>query len=377
MRLHVRWWLFLVVLLAVLGLAGLGVGDGADSDGAKGGNESLALGDYVWGPRIARCDLDGRVLVCVGFNGDERSASHIPNNMVLDKFRHPRLNLALLMVLTNDQKLARAMRILSAGKVKIPVVCGAKIPNLKMQTQKGGGGGKKGRRRGRLATILVEKPDGTVSYCGLAEPGKAAKILEDIGNGLSEFPSCITNGQRFTKHASTLRQLAATGKYSSALKKLKTKTKSKDATEAGEAETLILNIEDYGKKLLAKAKYFAGVHLPTAEMTYTRITKDFSGTELAKEASDRLKALKADKNYRTEVAACRLADQIRSQCALLGPVGREDSVDLSDPNCRKRNKKIVPRLLRDVAIFKKRYLKTTIAEECSKLLSAYGVELEE
>ena len=368
--------LFLGMVVAVVPAAWAG-----ESAGSSG--ESQRLGEYVWGPRIARADLLGRVVVCLAYSGTDQNAGALPGMMA--KLRGA--NVALFLVLLEEENLARALRFATAGPIKAPIVAASLkeaqklFPDLKVEPPSNARGrGKKGGSRGKQGkyqtTALIRTPDGTVAYCGKVDRTTTMAVLDHIKKAAQDFPCRVTEGEGFSKFSSVVRKLCTGGKYASVMKSLKDKLKSKDSTESDQARRLMHNIEVLGEALLAKAAYFEAVHPPAAQDCYTQVSKQFAGLPAGDTASKRLKALKADKKLKVEIAAAKVAARIRQQCGLLNPPRPDAPVDLGNADFRKHNKKVVPKLLRDAALLKKKYGETVVGEECLKLLGRYGMPTE-
>ena len=323
------------------------------------------LGEYVWGPHISKADIEGKVLLCVGFDGNDRTAPAIPG-MALGQIKDTR-NLQVVLVLLDKANLTKALRVATATKIAIPIVADAKIPGLKVEKDD----------KGKLKTTMVLRtPDGREVFSGPPDAGKAQATIEDVKKALAQFPSPLMGGRTYGKLGAAVKQLASATTYASIVSSLKAKDKSKDPAERDEARALAYAIENYGAVLLKKAEYFEPIHLPTAQETYAAVAKAFKGLEAGTKAEERLKAIKDDKSTAAELAACKLADQIRQQAGLLGPAKGAESVDLGNPECAKApfNRAAVGKLLPSVAAFKKKYKDSRIAKECFALLEAYGIK---
>jgi len=345
----------------------------AEKAAAKG--DAQSLGEYVWGPRLAKADIEGRVLVCCLFSGDDRAAPQLPK-MVLAQLKVPNPNVALLLVLAGGGEITKALRLLSAGEVALPVITDTTIPEvaeIRVQGPRNQGGKGKGGR-GMQSTVYARSPDGKLIFAGAVEPAKLQSVLDDIAKSAAQYPTCFMRGKSFPDSQAAIKQLVTAGAYAPIVSSLRLKAAGKDAAQAEESRTLIANIEDQGAQLLRKAEYLEKTHVPAALETYTAVAKSWKGLDAGAKAEERLAKLKADKATEHEVAAAALAHRIRQDCALLLPAPKAPAVDVSDGGCQSvsANKSVIPRLLQEAAVFRKKYRDTRIAAECLALLRAYG-----
>ncbi len=336
----------------------------ADDKKAEEKKPDEYLGEHVWGPHISKADLQGKVLVCVAFDGEDRTALAIPQ-MAISQNKDAK-NLQGVVVLTDKAKLTKALRLATATSLTMPMIADAKLPDLKLEKDD----------KGKTATtLLVRDPSGRVIFSGKPDRGKAQSTVQEVKKALEQYPTPVLGDRTYSKLQAVVRQLAGASSYSSIVASLKSKEKSKDATEKEEARLLAYNIENYGAALLKKAEYFEPIHLPTAQDTYNVIAKAFKGMDAGKKADERLKAIKDDKTTTQELAACKLADQIRAQAGLLGPAKGAEAVDLGNPECVKAPfNKSATKVLQDAATFRKKYKDTRIAKEFEALMTAYGVK---
>ncbi len=339
----------------------------ADEKKAEEQKPAEYIGEYVWGPHISKADLEGKVLLCVAFDGEDRTAPSIPQ-MALGQIKDTD-NLQVVLVLTDKAKITKALRVATATKIDMPIIADAKIPGLKVEKDD------KGKEQ---TTLLLRTPDGRDVFSGKPDRGKARSTVDDVKKTLAQYPSPVLAGRAYPKLQATIRQLSTATSYAPILAALnKIKEKGKDPTEKEDARALAYNIENYGALLMKKAEYFEPLHLPTAQETYAAIAKAFKGMDAGTKAEERLKAIKDDKATVQEMAACRLLDQIRQQAGLLAPAKGAEAVDLSNAECAKApfNKSAAAKVFQDAATFKKKYKDARIAKEFDALMATYGVKL--
>lgn len=372
-----------VLLLVAFVLTGAGLCQaGADISVDPEKVEAQKLGDHIWGPRITQADLMGKVIACFPYSGTDRTAGSMPAMAAKVRSR----NMIVFMVLVDNEELPMALRLASAGKLKNTIVGITQdklkklLPGLNLEAPKAQGrgrrGGGRGGKQGSYATMaVVRTPDGETAFSGQAERQKTKEIMAAIAGAAAKFPVPVAVSGDFSEVASTVRKLAGSGNYGSVVKELTKAAEGDKAEKAEQAQALLDNIKAYGMAYLEKGAYYEEHYPAAAQETYTWVAKYFKGHPVGDAAAAKLKALKGQKGFRDELAACKLADAIRGQCAMLMSPKPDAQADLTDADYLKFNKKTAGGLMRNVGLFKKKYMETKAAAEVTRLLSTYSLTL--
>lgn len=188
------------------------------------------------------------------------------------------------------------------------------------------------------------------------------KKIHDL---VASEPHFLAAGRKYTKHKAEAELLKKSKAYAPILKKLE-KDVNGTGDAAEEAKYLTARIRAYGTKKLEEAKAAESEDPYVAEQGYTAVSTTWKGDALAEKASARLKELKADKDFQTELKASTMVHQILSECEKL--VAQGGKLNLDYPV----NQKVAASVKTSVAALKKKYPDSKAAKNIGQTLQSYG-----
>ena len=199
-----------------------------------------------------------------------------------------------------------------------------------------------------------------------------AKIRELV----SSEPHFLAAGRTYTKHKAEAEALKKPKTaFGPILKKLEkslagqgasggTTAVANDAAE--EAKYLSERIHAHGKRLLEMAKEAEGENPFAAQQSYTDLSSSWKGDEVGDKASARLKELKNDKAFQTELKASTLLQQILTECDKL--VAQGGTINLGyGPN-----QKVASSVRASAVALKKKYPESKAVAKLPELLKGFG-----
>ncbi len=201
-------------------------------------------------------------------------------------------------------------------------------------------------------------------------PGTAAKPLKDI---MEKCPHPLLAGLKLNKLSAINTALKKGYPPGKILRQLRSKARSRDPEVAAEAKQIAARLNAHGEKLLKKAEECRSGDPYQCYVLYEKLKKDFSGSDIAKEAEKKLRELKKDKAFMKEYQAGKIFAAIRLYADQLKPLPG-GSIDLSDPDCSKLNRKVVRRIVSAALLLKKRYSDTTYYEKAKGCLNRLGLK---
>jgi hypothetical protein len=178
-------------------------------------------------------------------------------------------------------------------------------------------------------------------------------------------PHFLAAGRAYKKHKAEADALKKSKTYGSILKKLDKSLSGKDDA-AEEAKYLAERIRAHGQRKLDEAKESEGSNAFAAQQAYTDIAAVWKGDAVGEKASARLKELKTDKAFQSELKASTLLHQILSECDKLVAQGGKINHGYGP------NQKIVASVRASAAALKKKYPDSKTATNLPELLKDFG-----
>ena len=199
----------------------------------------------------------------------------------------------------------------------------------------------------------------------LVASGHPDELKPKIKDLVKTEPHFLAAGRKYKKLAPVAESLKQTKAFGQILQKIEKDLKGEgDAAE--EAKYLAEKIQGFGKKKLADAKTQESDDPFLAQQTYTDISTQWKGNEIAEQASVRLKELKADKDFQADLAASKVYHQILSECDKLVFQGGKIDHEYGP------NKKVAASVKGMVTQFKKKFSNSKAATKIDKDLEVYG-----
>jgi len=197
-------------------------------------------------------------------------------------------------------------------------------------------------------------------------PGQS-NFVKKIRDTVASEPHFLAAGKKYTapKVAALADSLKKSAAYGQLLKKLDPMTKG-DGAAAEEAKYLKERIEAYGTRKLDEAKALESDDPFVAVTEYNKIAASFTGAAAGDGAKNRLKELKADKDFQTELKAGELLHQMQAECEKLVATGGTYNLEAGP------NKKIAANVRAYLAALKKKYTNSKAANKASDALKSYG-----
>jgi hypothetical protein len=199
----------------------------------------------------------------------------------------------------------------------------------------------------------------------LVQKGHPATMKQAIHDLVQREPHFLAAGRTYTKQKAVAESLKKSKAFGPMLKKLEKDLKGEGAA-AEEATYLTERITAFGKKRLDEAKASETADAFAAQQLYTELAASFKGVEIGDQAAARLKELKNDKEFQTELKAATIAQQIRVECAKL--VAQGGKVDLN----YSPNKKVATSVLASYTALKKKYPESKALAGLKSELGGYG-----
>jgi hypothetical protein len=202
----------------------------------------------------------------------------------------------------------------------------------------------------------------------LVEKGHPGSMKQKIHDLVEKEPHYLAAGKTYTKLKAVADSLKKSKAFGQILKKLE-KDQKGDGAAAEEANYLAERLTAHGKKKLDEAKAAETDDAFLAQQLYNEVAANWKGVEIGDQASNRLKELKSDKAFQTELKAAAMAQQIRGECAKL--IAKEGKFDLEYA----LNKKLVPGIQASYASLKKKYPESKAVAKLTGELESYGFKL--
>ncbi len=199
----------------------------------------------------------------------------------------------------------------------------------------------------------------------LAEKGIPLSMKKKIHDLVQSEPHFIAAGKKYTKLAPVAESLKKTKAYGPILKKLE-KDAAADGATGEEAKYLKERIEGYGKKRLEAAKELEGGDPFLALKEYSEVAVSWKGHEIGTQAGARVKELKADKEFQTELQASEVLHGILAECEKLVPTAGGINLEYAS------NKKIAANVRSAAAVLKKKYPKSKATAGLADTLRPFG-----
>ncbi len=178
-------------------------------------------------------------------------------------------------------------------------------------------------------------------------------------------PHWLAAGREYKKLKPLADSLKKTSSYGPILKRLEGEAK-KSGEAAEEAKYLLDNILNYGRRKLGEARRLETEDAFLADKLYNEISAGWKGSEVAAEASARLKELKQDKEFQQELKASALAHHILARCENLVAQGGKINLDYGP------NQKVAAEVRAMVPVLKKKFPESKAAAKISEQLKSYG-----
>lgn len=207
--------------------------------------------------------------------------------------------------------------------------------------------------------------DWTGKCIGAGNPNELTHKLDEV---MAKAPPWIAGGKDFKseevgKIAASLRSPTAFGKALGQLEKLK----ESEGDTGSEATYLAERIANYGNGLLSDAQAAEGEDPYAAMEGYAEAAKCFKGHEIGDKAADRMKELKKDKAFKSELAAAQILKQMEAVAGTLKAVNGE--INPQHP----ANRKPIMQLMGLRKKLQKKYPESKAAAKADALLSPYGL----
>ena len=189
----------------------------------------------------------------------------------------------------------------------------------------------------------------------------AAKIQDLVASE----PHFLAAGRTYTKHKAEAEALKKTKAYGAILKKLE-KSLGGQGAAAEEAKYLTDRIQAHGKRMLEIAKEAEGENPFAAQQAYTDLSTNWKGVDVGDKASTRLKELKTDKAFQTELKASTMLQQILTECDKL--VAQGGAINLGyGPN-----QKVASSVRASATALKKKFPDSKAVAKLPELLKGFG-----
>jgi hypothetical protein len=195
----------------------------------------------------------------------------------------------------------------------------------------------------------------------LVQAGHPDSMKQKIHDLVKSEPHWLAAGREYTKLKPVAESLKTTKNYGQVLKDLKG-----EGPVAEEAKYLQERVLGYGKRLLGGAKTLETEDAVDAQQAYTDLSTQWKSTEVGTDAAARLKGLKADKEFQTELKASTVAHQIVAECDKLIAVAGKINLEYAP------NKKIAATVRSLVPVLKKKYPEAKATAKLTEQLKTYG-----
>ncbi len=197
--------------------------------------------------------------------------------------------------------------------------------------------------------------------------GRPATMKQQIIDLIQSEPHFLAAGRSYKKLGKIAASLKRSKAYASILKKLD-KEEKKGGEAAEEAAYLSSRIRNYGKDRYLAAKKLERSDAFGAMSIYNELKVTFKGEKAGDKADERIKALKKNKEFQTELKAGEIAAKILAECEKLTVPRGRSKPDLSGG----QNKRIAGKVRGMMAVLLKRYGETNAAKKAKADLKDYG-----
>ena len=199
----------------------------------------------------------------------------------------------------------------------------------------------------------------------LVASGNPNEMKQTIKHLIQSEPHWLAAGKEYKKLGKLAAALKQVKTFRPIIKKLnKEKMKEGDAKE--EAVYLLKRIRSHGKRTLKKAKTLESKDAYLALKVYKEVAVQWKGDKAGNKASERLKKLKKDKEFQTELKASTIAFHIRSELGKLIFVKGKVNLDHG------RNKKIAGKVRQLNSVLTKKFAASKAAGSIESELKDHG-----
>ncbi len=200
----------------------------------------------------------------------------------------------------------------------------------------------------------------------LVEAGRPALMKQSIVDLIKSEPHFLLEGRKFEKMNKYAEGLKRSRAYGKMLKSLE-KEVDKEGRAGKEAKFLVKKIRDYGKKKYFEARKLESTNALRSLETYNMVAASWKGVDIGDRSSKRLRELKKDKEFQTELKASKLAAQILAECGKLASYGGRKPALTSGPN-----KKIAAKVRGYARVLFRKYGDSQAATRIKTALGSYG-----
>jgi hypothetical protein len=145
-------------------------------------------------------------------------------------------------------------------------------------------------------------------------PGEVEGLLR---KAVAQAPPAVLEGKKLNKLSSLLALLKKEQNYAQVLKQAQEKSSAKDEATAEEAKYVVEKLTGLAKKQLEQVDGKKEADPLASWKLVNRVATNFKGTDLGKEAADKVTAFKGDKAFQGDLKAFQTLDQVKGLKALL------------------------------------------------------------
>ncbi|MCD4824853.1 MAG: TlpA family protein disulfide reductase [Phycisphaerae bacterium] len=302
------------------------------------------LGKMWIGEPLELEDLRGQV-VLLEFWGykDTLCVASLSHLSKLNK-KYGRNGLVVIGTHSYDSRKSEAISVAISKGVNFRIMSHARVPKVNEL---------------ELPRVFVFNHQGKVVFEGRPDD----KMNKAIVKALKARPDPLLGGMKYKKLADVAKKIK-TGKLGEAYKKCE-ESKDADGRLGEEAAYLFANLEHYAKRLEEKAENEK--ESPIAAMiALAKLKKSFAGTEYGDNAAEKIKKLKKDKEFQTELKADKIYLAIRRASWRVAPRPTDKA---QQAKWAKMFGKGLRAIKLKVEKLKKKYPDTTAAEKAETLLN--------
>jgi len=227
------------------------------------------------------------------------------------------------------------------------------------------GGGVKGADFRGIPHCFLFDATGQCTY-----RGSPYTVLPELKEALAKAPFAALGGRELVKLKSISDGLKHGMPPSRALKKAQSLVESKDAETADEAKFVVESLTNWGEKLVEEAKAKKDTDPAGCAAALRRASRGFSGTDVAKRASEALAELKGDRAFQAELKAAQILEKIK---ALEQRIRARADEDPTTDKFRKRNHTVLKNIRGGVRVINKKYPDSRAAAEAGAIAAKYGL----
>ncbi|HUS58438.1 MAG TPA: TlpA disulfide reductase family protein [Planctomycetota bacterium] len=201
--------------------------------------------------------------------------------------------------------------------------------------------------------------------------GSPFQVSETMKEALAAAPAAAFAGVELVKLKSLADSMKKGALPATVLQKAQTLASGKEEELAAEAKLVVDSLTLWGQKRVEAALAMKDSEPVLCMASFQKIAREFSGTQIGKEASKNLTELKADTAFMNEIKAWQTLERLYALEGILKPVRGTDASAVE--KFRKKNQAVLMQMIAAIRGMKKNYPDSPATAAALKIAEAYDL----